>query len=206
MGENENDIRLKQSDDEIAGAAQSKDCDEPEWHWYYKQGDITFKASNGLLFKADKWKLAEASEFFASICEAATPMVISDHNKRQQEANTKPLDLDASAEFIESFLNLISVSILVLPQTDLGHTYDLLKLCEMFLCCERIMTLVQEEMKDQLGSDPWAALYFAFTRNDVMLAREALGHMDMDDFCDTKVEEVPLDASAALPYAPESTF
>ncbi|OCF45193.1 hypothetical protein I317_00996 [Kwoniella heveanensis CBS 569] len=123
------------------------------------------------------------------------------------ETNMPPIDLDASEELLVSFLDLISVAIPVAPHSGLEETYDLLNLCEKYLCCQRVIKPVQTEMETKISSSPWEVLTFASNRDDVMLAREALRHMDMDDFCDTKfLECLDPDDEDRISRHPDSTF
>ncbi|WVF66150.1 hypothetical protein IAT40_000890 [Kwoniella sp. CBS 6097] len=117
------------------------------------------------------------------------------------QADTTPIELDASANLLEAFLNLISVSIPVIPEdSDLEDMHNLFKLCEKLLCCERIVKAVKTAMHDKVSSAPWNALQFASTRNDVTLAREALSNMNMDAFCDTEWLDMRESSDDGLTY------
>ncbi|WWD09082.1 hypothetical protein V865_007202 [Kwoniella europaea PYCC6329] len=52
---------------------RTADSHKPLWHWYHEEGDICLKSTDGVLFKADKWRLSRASEFFQGMLEIASP-------------------------------------------------------------------------------------------------------------------------------------
>ncbi|WVQ93781.1 hypothetical protein IAU59_000859 [Kwoniella sp. CBS 9459] len=136
---------MSSSPDYRSSCSYSSDADvairasaEPRWHWYHKHGDFVIKATDGMLFKADQRRLAEASDFFADMFETATPEyerditptvpqsssdTLSDtRDGRIEESDAqvapddlkkpsmKALDIGMDTRDLDLFLNVINVS------------------------------------------------------------------------------------------------
>ncbi|WVQ93795.1 hypothetical protein IAU59_000873 [Kwoniella sp. CBS 9459] len=168
-------------------------------HAFHRQGDISFKSKDGVILWTDSRRLADASKVFKHMFDLPPPPpVINQNGKRplsetgtsethdgshpHQATKIPAIDLDYESTVISVFLDLISVSVLFIPQSDFTVTRELYRLCDQYDVDKRIRGKVMAQL-DMFGKmNPWALLVFAGQIDDVILARLALRHMDVYKF------------------------
>jgi hypothetical protein len=90
-----------------------------------------------------------------------------------------PIPVDATAEVLNVFLNLASVSLPYISETDFDITAKLLDPSESF-DCESMRPKIRERLMPLGNVDPWRLLTIASDRDDLEMGRAAMNKMPWD--------------------------
>ncbi|WVQ80265.1 hypothetical protein IAT38_002370 [Cryptococcus sp. DSM 104549] len=178
----------------------------PEVHAFHRHGDIILLANDRVMFYADSWKLAQASEFFSGMFSTAQPDHIAppapapapkrgrnaasaasassniSQKGDKSEVTGAPIDLDVPSNILDLFLNLANVSVPFIPDTDYDTALQLISFCEKFLVRQDIVDQVLVALTEQGKKCQWKLLINAAERGSRTIAAEALGMMKGETF------------------------
>ncbi|WWC99352.1 hypothetical protein V866_006253 [Kwoniella sp. B9012] len=164
-----------------------------KWHRYHSDGNVILRADDGTLFGADSWRLAKASDVFKDMFDIPQPSIFTSTSPRTASRwmnEDQPIDMEVTPFILETFLNLINVSISSLPGVlSFSQMRALHGLCDKFIVTYNIRYQVNHGIELAGVHDPWDLLVFACGRDDVHLGRKAIGYMGREGF--TKVYSNP---------------
>ncbi|WVW81953.1 hypothetical protein I302_103956 [Kwoniella bestiolae CBS 10118] len=154
-----------------------------KWHAYHSHGDITLRSEDGKLFGADSWRLAKSSTVFHDMLEIAGPGTSSSSKKSGKRVPDPPIDMEVSSFVLELFLNLINVSIPLIPAfLPFRQIRELAELCEKFNINSSVQDHISQALQLAGVLEPWDLLLYACTKQRVELARRALEFMGPHGF------------------------
>ncbi|WWD09078.1 hypothetical protein V865_007198 [Kwoniella europaea PYCC6329] len=162
----------------------------PKWHPYHSDGNVILRATNGTLFGADSWRLAKASTVFKDMFDIPQPISFGYPIASRWVNQEQPIDMEVTSFILETFLNLINVSIPSLPNgLSFAQMTALSGLCDKFIVTKNIVDQVSPGLVLAGANDPWDLLVWASKKNYLFMGRKALSYMGPEGF--TKVHTIP---------------
>ncbi|KAK6905369.1 hypothetical protein I203_106196 [Kwoniella mangroviensis CBS 8507] len=164
--------------------------ESPRWHPYHSDGNVILRADDGTLFGADSWRLAKASTVFKDMFDIPQPISFGYPKASRWVNQDQPIDKQVTSFILETFLNLINVSI---PSLSNGLSFAqmtaLSGLCDKFIVTKNIVAQVSRGLLLAGANDPWDLLVWASKKDFLSMGRKALSYMGPEGF--TKVYPSP---------------
>ncbi|OCF36159.1 hypothetical protein I316_02031 [Kwoniella heveanensis BCC8398] len=158
---------------ERAQEKEETDCRHP-FHCDPKN-DIILISKEGTELRASGYHLGLASLFFEGLL--SLPPAENDDEVSPVGGQNEPIQLDFSHATVSLFLDLASSHEPCLPPLEMHRAKELLALTEFTLSSEKLVSLAHEAVKDAFADHPFELLVLASDRNDVPMARQALGRI-----------------------------
>ncbi|WWD09063.1 hypothetical protein V865_007183 [Kwoniella europaea PYCC6329] len=130
---------------------------------------ITIISYDNIEFKASRSRLVQTSQFFKDLLDIPAPV-----HENQGPNSQQPIPLDFRSSIISAFLDLISVSQKYPPQLDFVDAEVFLTFVE-YTMSDDLIPVARTALKEVGAKKPLELLVIASNRNDIDLARFALG-------------------------------
>ncbi|WWC99338.1 hypothetical protein V866_006239 [Kwoniella sp. B9012] len=130
---------------------------------------ITIISYDNIELKASRSRLVQTSQFFRDLLDIPEP-----EHENQEPKSQQPIPLDFRSSIISAFLDLISVSQKYPPQLDLVDAEAFLDFVE-YTMSDDLVPVARAALKEVGAKKPLELLAIASDRNDIDLARSALG-------------------------------